>query len=211
MYLAKRSRPDILKEVAYLASKVMNPSIMDESKLDRLEGYLAATVDDKLIMQPKSLQIFASVDASYSIHFDSKGHTGILISLGKDGCTVMAKSVKQKLVARSSTESELIALDDGLCYILWCRKLMDELGFKQLKPTIIWQDNQSTIVIANKGPGYLGKTRHVRNRYYFVKQHVDAGDVSLEYLPTDMMVSDLLTKPLIGRKFRDLRAKLMGH
>ena len=44
-----------------------------------------------------------------------------------------------------------------------------------------------------------------------MKQHVDAGDVSLEYLPTDMMVSDLLTKPLIGQKFRDLRAKLMGH
>ena len=97
------------------------------------------------------------MDASYSIHFDSKGHTGVLISLGKDRCTVMAKSVKQKLVARSSTESELIALDDALCYILWSRKLMDELGFKQLKPTVVWQDNQSTIVIANKGSGYVGK------------------------------------------------------
>jgi hypothetical protein len=132
MYLAKRSRPNVLKEVAYLASKVMDPSIIDKSKLARLEEYLAATVDNKLIMQ-----IFASVDASYSIHFDSKGHTGVLISLGKNGCTVMEKSVEQKLVARSSTESELIALDDGLCFILWCRKLMDELGFKQLKPTTI--------------------------------------------------------------------------
>ena len=73
------------------------------------------------------------MDASYSIHWDSKGHSGMVIGLG-DSCCIMARSVKQKLVARSSTESELIALDDALCYILWFRKLLEDLGFKQFLP-----------------------------------------------------------------------------
>jgi hypothetical protein len=210
MYVAKRSRPDILKEVAYLATKVAAPSTLDDNKLGRLEGYLQSTLSDKLTLKPKNLQLWASVDASYSIHWDSKGHSGMVIGLG-DSCCIMARSVKQKLVARSSTESELIALDDALCYILWFRKLLEDLGFKQLVPTVIWQDNKSTILIASKGPGHAGKTRHVRNRYYFIKQHVDEGDVKLNYLPTEEMVSDLLTKPLIGKRFRDLRAKLMGY
>jgi hypothetical protein len=190
---------------------VASPSTKDDEKLARLEGYLAKTVEDKLILHPESLELYASVDASYSIHWDSKGHSGVVVSLGGDGCTVMAKSVKQKLVARSSTESELIALDDALCYVLWCRKFLEEVGFKQLAPTIIWQDNKSTMLIASKGPGYAGKTRHVRNRYYFIKQHIDEGDVVLKYLPTEEMVSDLLTKPIIGKRFRELKEKLMGR
>jgi hypothetical protein len=211
MYVAKRSRPDILKEVAFLSTKVSKPSMEDERKLSRLEGYLSTTIGDKLILRPKCLTLFASVDASYGVHSDCKGHSGIVLSLGRSGSIVMAKSVKQKLVARSSTESELVALDDSICYILWCRRMLCELGFKQKDATTIFQDNKSAILIAEKGTGHIGQTKHMQKRYFFVKEHIDGGAVMLEHLPTDQMISDMLTKPIVGRRFRELKMKLMGH
>jgi hypothetical protein len=51
---------------------------------------------------------------------ERKGHSGILTSIGSG--PVFAKSSKQKLVARSSTEAELIALSDATCQVLWMRK-----------------------------------------------------------------------------------------
>ena len=67
------------------------------------------------------------------------------------------------------------------------------------------------MIIATKGPGFVGKTKHIRSRYFFVKQHVDNGDVALVYKETESMVADMLTKPLIGANFRRFRAEMMGH
>jgi hypothetical protein len=57
------------------------------------------------------------IDASYAVHPDMKGHTGGAMSLG-DG-SIYSTSSGQKLVARSSTESELIGVHDVLPQVLW--------------------------------------------------------------------------------------------
>ena len=44
----------------------------------------------------------------YAVHDDMKGHTGATLSLGKGG--IYSGAWKQRLVARSSTESELIGV-----------------------------------------------------------------------------------------------------
>ena len=59
------------------------------------------------------------VDASYVIHDDCKGHSGALVTLGQ--CTITSFSCKQKLNAKSSTETELIGVDDVMPQILWMR------------------------------------------------------------------------------------------
>ena len=129
------------------------------------------------------------------------------ISFGRDGPAVVVRSVKQKLVARSSTEAELIALDDAICYVLWCRELMDDLGFKQVGACEIQQDNTSAMAICIKGGGYTGRTRHMNNRYYFIKQH---GEVKLVHTGTDEINSDGLTKPVIGKKFQRFVVSVLG-
>ena len=57
--------------------------------------------------------------------------TGIIITLGKTEPPVYCKSRKQKLVSRSSTESELIALNEGLPELMWAKQFMENLGYKQ--------------------------------------------------------------------------------
>ena len=45
-------------------------------------------------------------------HYDCRGHTGAMMTLG--GGTVSSFSRKQKLNGKSSTEAELIGMDDAL-------------------------------------------------------------------------------------------------
>jgi hypothetical protein len=56
----------------------------------------------------------------------------------------------------------------------------------------------------------LRTTRHINIRYYFVTDRIKAGEVNVEYCPTDDMKGDPMTKPLQGKKFRDHRANLLN-
>ena len=57
-----------------------------------------------------------------------KGHTGATMSLGKGG--IYSGSWKQRLVARSSTESELIGVYDTLPQVLWTKQFLEEQRWK---------------------------------------------------------------------------------
>lgn len=56
----------------------------------------------------------AFVDASFNLHWDSKGHTGFAIFPDSTSAAVLVKSIKHKTIADSSTEAELIALHESL-------------------------------------------------------------------------------------------------
>jgi hypothetical protein len=73
------------------------------------------------------------------------------------------------------------------------------------------QDNQSTMVLANKGRSTSSKTRHIGVRYFWVADRIEQGEVVLEYLCTEDMVADILTKPLQGALFRKMRALLLNR
>ena len=77
---------------------------------------------------------------------------------------------------------------------------------------VILQDNQSTILLVHNGQQSSGKAiRHIDVRHYFIKDQIDQKLMHLEYCPTDLMVSDMLTKPLQGTQFRRLRARLLNY
>ena len=216
MFLAKRTRPDILMPLSYLSTKVSSPTAYDEIKLNRIIKYINYTKHLCLNLQPTSLNIYAYIDASYALHPDAKGHSGIYISLGQQGGTIHFRSSKQKLTARSSTESELIAIHDGLPDVLWLSYLLNDLGYKsdvnvQRRPPTIFQDNKSTIFMANNGNiGKTGKSKHINVRYFFIKEQIDRNIVQVTYLPTEDMVSDILTKPLTGKLFSKFRKHLLN-
>ena len=62
---------------------------------------------------------------------------------------IYSASKKQKLVTKSSTEAELVALTSAMEEVLWLRGLLEELGYPQ-PSTKIEQDNKSTILLANR-------------------------------------------------------------
>jgi hypothetical protein len=54
------------------------------------------------------------------------------------------------------------------------------------------------------------KPRHIGTRYYWVNDRIVQGEVVLEYLATEDMAADILTKPLQGTLFRKMRGLLLN-
>jgi hypothetical protein len=76
-----------------------------------------------------------------------------------------------------------------------------------MKPAKTFQDNMSTIALADKGRS-TSERKNVR--YFFTKDKVESGELMIEYLPTEEMIADILTKPLQGAQFRRLRDQLLN-
>jgi hypothetical protein len=122
---------------------------------------------------------------------------------------VNASSRRQLLVAKSSTEAELIGASDALPQILWTREFLIEQGYSS-KPATLHQDNTSIIALMRKGRSTSARTRHIAIRYFLIKDREDAGEVTVEHMGTDAIATDGLTKPLQGYAFRISRDRLMG-
>jgi len=209
LYLAKRSRPDILPAIIFLTSRVTKADVDDQAKLERVMKYL--NVNPELCIKLKvgrTLSVIGFVDAAYGVHHDYRSHTGAMISLGTG--PVFVKSSKQKINSKSSTEAELVGLSDSASQVIWTRDFLAAQGY-ELQSAEIFQDNKSTISMIEKGRSTSEKSRHINIRFFFLKDRISAKEIKITYLPTEMMVADILTKPLQGRLFLELRKKLMGH
>jgi hypothetical protein len=137
-----------------------------------------------------------------------KGHSGAAMSIGS-GC-IYSTSVKQKLVTRSSTESEVVGVYDVLPQAIWTMNFIKEQGYHDFK-TIIYQDNKSAILLEVNGrQSSTKRTRHMNLRYFFISDYIKNGDISIEYCDTNNMLADYFTKPLQGKIFLKLRNDIMN-
>jgi hypothetical protein len=75
---------------------------------------------------------------------------------------------------------------------------------------VVYQDNQSTIALLNRGEAASSRTRHIAIRYFYLKDKIIRGEIAVEYMPTDKMIADILTKPLQGEQFAILRNALLN-
>jgi hypothetical protein len=48
------------------------------------------------------------------------------------------------------------------------------------------------------------RTKNIKAKYFLIKDYYDAGAIDVKFCPTDQMWADVLTKPLQGKKFRDM-------
>ena len=119
-------------------------------------------------------------------------------------------STKQKLNTQSSTESEVVAVDDCMPAICWTRYFLEDQGYG-VNDTIVFQDNQSAILLEKNGKASSSKrTKHINIRYFFITDRINNGDMRVEWCSTESMVGDFPTKPLQGRKFQHFRDVIMG-
>jgi hypothetical protein len=120
------------------------------------------------------------------------------------------KSFKHKLNSGSSSEAELVTLWEAVVHVAWARMFLFCLGYIQ-RATVIYQDNKSTIMLAENGPSNSGKSKHFRRRYFGVKEMIAHGEVVLVHQPTEEMVADALTKPLTGKLFQEMVRRMHGE
>jgi len=209
LFATKRARPDISTAVAFLTTRVKGPDEDDWKKLIRLIRYLRGTLLLPLRLSAESTSTPKWwVDGSHGVHPNLQGHTGGCLSLG--GGMPINTSSKQKLNTRSSTETELVAADDMMPMILWTNHFLQAQGYATTD-TILYQDNQSAMLLEKNGRKSSGKrTKHINMRYYFITDRIRKQDLSVSYCPTELMVADFFTKPLQGALFTKFRSIIMN-
>jgi hypothetical protein len=209
LYLAKRTRGDILLPVNFLCTRVNAPTEQDWGKLERVLKYLNGTKDYELTLKVNlQMRVQAYVDAAYAPHGDGKSHSGLYLTLGEGAFLV--KSTKQQIVTKSSTEAELVAASDMATDVFHLQSFMKGQGCRMEKPVIL-QDNQSTIKLLEKGRASSQRTRHLNVRFFWLTEKIDDGDLKIQYEPTKSMVADILTKPLGAEQFGKLRRCILNR
>jgi hypothetical protein len=208
LYLAKKTRPDLLTLIGFLTRRVNKFNIQDLKKLERGLRYLRATKDLPFTLSFSSdLQVVSSIDASYASSHDFKSISGATTSLG--GASIHASSKAQSLIVKSSFEAELVATSDYAGRPIWVRLFLTDQGYT-VGPATLEQDNQGTIAAIKNGAPSSDRSRHINIRFFWVSDRVKERDVQVQYVPTEFLLADLLTKPLQGSRFIQLRDRLLG-
>ena len=209
LYLCQRGRPDVRTAIAFLTRRTGAPDVDDYKKLARVMRYLQAHLDLKLRLSADGSGLMQWwVDAAYGVHYDMKSHTGGTLSMGKG--SIYSFSSAQKLVSRSSTEAEVIGVDDLMPQMMWTGYFLKAQG-AGVVDTVLYQDNMSSMLLEKNGRASSGKrTRHIDIRFYFVADRVAQGHLRIEHCPTEDMVADYFTKPLQGAAFYKLRDQIMN-
>ncbi|GBM31678.1 Retrovirus-related Pol polyprotein from transposon TNT 1-94 [Araneus ventricosus] len=115
---------------------------------------------------------------------DCKSTSGYVIFLGD--APVSWSTLKQNCTALSSMEAEYIALSESVKEIVWLNRIMNSCLFLEL-PVIkskIFCDNQSAIYYS-KNLMENQRTKHIDNRYFFVKEKLNAEEFDLLYVSDD--------------------------
>jgi hypothetical protein len=101
-------------------------------------------------------------------------------------------------------------MHDVLPQVIWTRCFLMSQGYEGVE-SVVYQDNQSSILLEKNGRMSSGKrTRHINIPYFFVADRIKARELVVEYCPTGDMLADFFTKPLQGKAFKNFRDIIMN-
>ncbi|XP_058449106.1 uncharacterized protein LOC131429072 [Malaya genurostris] len=195
MYIAVCARPDIAVSVAILGREFSTPCVKDWIAAKRVLRHLKGTADWKLRLgglNKGDLEAFSDSDWAGD-PTTRKSTTGFVVFFA--GGAVSWASRRQSCVSLSSMEAEYVALGETCQEVIWLRHLLEDLGEKQKKATIIHEDNQGCLTFVQ-----LEKTsrrsKHIDTKKCFIRDLCEREVIKLEYCPSEMMRADIFTKPL---------------
>ena len=206
MYSMLGSRPDLAFTVGQLSRHLHACTSKLIQSAEQVFRYLKYTIDDGLsytytgpndkTSRRKAVFVTGYSDADWAGDVeDSKSTSGYIITMAN--APIIWKSMKQKSVAKSSTEAETAAADSCTNEVIWVRGMLDFFGFPQKHPTELFMDNVSAI------KGIQNGNTTQRNKFFRVRMdamhnsHMD-NEIKFLWMKTDLLPADALTKSLSG-------------
>ena len=196
MYLMNCTRLDLAYAVSRLSRYTSNPGKSHWTTIIRVLRYLRHTQNYGLHYTRYPAVLEGYSDANWiSDSNDTKSTSGYVFTLG--GAAVSWKSSKQACIARSTMESEFIALDKTGEEAEWLRNFLEHIPMwtKPVPAICIHCDSEATTGRA-RNHMYNGKSRHIRRRHNTVRQLLSSGIISIDYVKSKDNIADPLTKGL---------------
>ncbi len=134
-------------------------------------------------------------DASFAVGETKQSVTGYVVFL--NGVPLLWGSLKQTIVVDSSCSAEFVAASVACKQLIHAENMVGFLGFSCLKPYKVYTDSMACLHIATN-PAKLGNARHLQIQYHLVRCYVSLGDGEMFYCVTEDMITDLLTKIVVG-------------
>ena len=210
LWLARLARPDIIKPINDLATKVQAWTKAEDKKVLRLIQYIDATKHYRLIGyindDPSELYLSLYADADFAGEKEGARSTsgGYLVLKGPNSHFPLAwLSKRQTSTSRSTTESEVISLahsvfSEGIPALgLW------EVLLKRTVELQVHEDNQATILVVRKG--FSPKLRHISRTHKVnlssLSEVMSEPNIDLRYVDTSEQAADIFTKALPPHKW----------
>jgi hypothetical protein len=154
MYLTA-TRPDLMYGVSLISRFMSCPTESHWLAAKRILRYLKGTIELGILYKKEGCaNLVTYADSDFAGDLDDRRSTsGFVFLLGSGAVSWSSK--KQPVVTLSTTEAEYIAVASCACQCVWMRRVLEKLGHKEEKSTLIQCDNNSTIKIS-KNPVFHG-------------------------------------------------------
>jgi len=216
LWLAGGTRPDLSYAVAQVARFSCNPGMIHWKAIVKIFRYLQGTIN-------LGIKYSTSTIADVSTHITITGYadsdhgrcidtrrsiTGYMFLMANG--PISWQSRQQTSVALSSMEAEYMALCAAAQEAIWLRMVMNDFNREYNDTVVIYDDNQSCIDYT-KNPTAYKRTKHIDQRYHFVKDQVIQNTINVKKVPTEDNIADILTKPLEVKRFQYLLSQFLSR
>lgn len=207
LYLCQGTRPDIAYTVNTLSKFSNKPELQHWQAVKRLFRYLRGTKNMKIVYTPDENPITGYCDSDWASNSDDRRScTGYVFIF--QGAAISWNSRRQQTIALSTTEAEYMALSAATQEALWLRQLHLELWPADIAtPMKLYCDNQSAIKLSGS-ECFQPRSKHIDVRHHFVRDRVARGEIQVQYVSTNEMTADSLTKATPRQKHEHCVGKM---
>jgi hypothetical protein len=205
LYAAMNTRPDIAYATGMLgrAMSCPTPELFDEAH--RVLAYLHRTRDLGLRFSSSTASVAGMSDADWAVKHSTSGFVFTYCR-----AAISWASRKQKCVALSSCEAEIVAASDAAKEAAYLQRFLDELGGHDGKAISLSVDNKAAIDLSHN-PEHHERTKHIDRRHFFVREMVEQGRLVVPFVRSADNLADFFTKSLPSAPFIRFRDIIMGH
>jgi hypothetical protein len=204
MHVMVCTRPDIACAVGILSRFLHNPGRAHWSGVQRVLRYLKRTKSWGLcfrkVSHPGAVRgnLHGYCDSDWAADKDHYLSTAGWVFL-MNGAAISWQSKRGRSPAQSSCDAEYIAEGMAAQEICHLRNILGELDLEPSGPIPLFSDSQSAIHVT-KNPVFHERMKHVGLKHHLSRHLQRDGRMSLQYIPTNEQVADVLTKALHGPK-----------
>ena len=200
------SKPNISYSVEVFARYQANPKESHMIALKRIKTYVKTTAKFGVWYSKDTNDVLAgysAIDQAGNVN-DRKSTSGSCFYVGKNLISWISK--KQNSISLSTVEAEYIAASSYCTQLQWMQKLLHDYGICQEHLTI-YCDNTRAINISKNSVQH-SRTKHIEIRHHFIRELVEDGILTLEFIHIDDQKVDLFIKPLNSKHFEFLRQNI---